>query len=188
MDLFKDCQTQFGLDIILRILIKGNGKIQTKPQTLADVQAWSSWFYRGEAQELSVSTDMKIHAIDPNKTGNQGSFLYKDEATGCEYVCGVIFLKMMMEVMKPCLVVDHHAKETELENMTLALFRNNVQALLTMMQEKRNKIDTLQKDGVKFGEQRFLTLIFDRLSIATCIDFKADIKAEKRKWIKDPTL
>eukprot|EP00957_Ditylum_brightwellii_P137903 10513893-Ditylum_brightwellii.AAC.1 len=32
------------------------------------------------------------------------SFLYKDEATGHEYVCGVIFLKMMMEVMKPHLV------------------------------------------------------------------------------------
>eukprot|EP00957_Ditylum_brightwellii_P150808 11482715-Ditylum_brightwellii.AAC.1 len=127
---------------------------------------------------------MKVHAINPNKTSNQGlvnhhkirlrrlsgalhfitknhlkrasynsfypkkgSFLYKDEATGREYVCGVIFLKMMMEVMKPNLVVDHQAKETELENMTLALFGNNAQTLLTMMQEKRNKIDTLQKDG-----------------------------------------
>ena len=27
-------------------------------------------------------------------------FLYKDEATGREYVCGLIFLKMMMEVTK----------------------------------------------------------------------------------------
>eukprot|EP00957_Ditylum_brightwellii_P060650 4604972-Ditylum_brightwellii.AAC.1 len=113
---------------------------------------------------------MKIHAINPNKTGNQGlvnchkirlcrlsgtlhfiaknhlkrasynslyphkgSLLYKDEATECEYVCRVIFLKMMMEVMKPHLVVDHRAKETELENMTLASFRNNIQTLLTMM-------------------------------------------------------
>eukprot|EP00957_Ditylum_brightwellii_P172634 13141903-Ditylum_brightwellii.AAC.1 len=73
---------------------------------------------------------------------------------------------MMMEVMKPHLVVDHQVKETELENMTLALFGNNVQTLLTTMQEKRNEIDTLQKDGVKFNEQQFLTLIFDRLSIA----------------------
>eukprot|EP00957_Ditylum_brightwellii_P124210 9468060-Ditylum_brightwellii.AAC.1 len=78
------------------IWTKGNGKIQTKPQTLAgvkhwdadlqefknslvdihsvnfdQVQAWSSWFYGGEAQDLSVLKDMKIHAIDPNKTGNQ---------------------------------------------------------------------------------------------------------------------
>eukprot|EP00957_Ditylum_brightwellii_P131816 10051890-Ditylum_brightwellii.AAC.1 len=73
-----------------------------------------------------------------------------------------------MEVMKPHLVVDHQAKETEMENMTLALFGNN--------------------DAVKFDEQQFLILIFDRLSIATCIDFKANIKTEKRKWIKDPTL
>eukprot|EP00957_Ditylum_brightwellii_P032263 2444039-Ditylum_brightwellii.AAC.2 len=56
------------------------------------------------------------------------------------------------------------------------------------MQKKRNMIDTLQKDGVKFDEQQFLTLIFDRLSIAMCIDFKANIKAEKRTLIKDPTL
>eukprot|EP00957_Ditylum_brightwellii_P162794 12396944-Ditylum_brightwellii.AAC.1 len=69
---------------------------------------------------------------------------------------------MMMEVMKPHLVVDHQAKETELENMTLALFGNNVRTLLTTMQDKHNKIGTLQKDG-------------------------DDIKAEKRKWIKDPT-
>eukprot|EP00957_Ditylum_brightwellii_P146539 11156448-Ditylum_brightwellii.AAC.1 len=77
---------------------------------------------------------MLIHAIDPNKTGNQGLvnrhkiclqrlsgalhfiaknhikrnsynsfypckelFLYKDESTDRDYVCGVIFLKMMME-------------------------------------------------------------------------------------------
>eukprot|EP00957_Ditylum_brightwellii_P036529 2766952-Ditylum_brightwellii.AAC.1 len=71
-----------------------------------------------------------------------------------------------MEVMKPHLVVDHQAKETELENMTLASFGNNVQTLLTTMQEKCNEIDTIQKDGVKFDEQQFLTLIFDRLSIA----------------------
>eukprot|EP00957_Ditylum_brightwellii_P131065 9997373-Ditylum_brightwellii.AAC.1 len=133
---------------------------------------------------------MKIHAIDPNKTRNQGlvnchkirlhrlsgalhfiaknhlkrasnnsfypckdSFLYKDEATGHEHVCGVIFLKMMIEVMKPHLMVDHQAKETELENMTVALFGNNLRTLLTTMQEKHNKIDALQKDGVKINEQ-----------------------------------
>eukprot|EP00957_Ditylum_brightwellii_P194673 14829113-Ditylum_brightwellii.AAC.1 len=71
-----------------------------------------------------------------------------------------------MEVMKPHLVLDHQAKEIELENMTLALFGNNVRTLLITMQEKHNKIDTFQKDGVKFDEQRFLILIFDRLSIA----------------------
>ena len=249
MDLFKDRQTHFGLDILLKIPTKGNGKAQTNPRTLAGVEhwdadlqdfksllvdihsvsldqvcAWSSWFYGGESQDLVASKDMLIHAIDPNKSGNQGlvnqhkirlrrlsgalhfiaknhlkrasynsfypnkdQFLFKDEVTGREYVCGLIFLKMMVEVMKPHLVVDHRAKETELEKMTLASCNNNVRTLLTSMQEKRNEIDTLRKDGVKYDEQRFLTLIFDCLSIVSCIDFKADVKAEKRKWIKDPT-
>eukprot|EP00957_Ditylum_brightwellii_P149650 11395567-Ditylum_brightwellii.AAC.1 len=70
MDLFKDCQTQFSLDILLRIPTKGNSKIHSV--NFDQVQAWSNWFYGGEAQELSVSKDMKIHAIDPNKTRNQG--------------------------------------------------------------------------------------------------------------------
>ena len=248
MDLFKDRQTQFGLDNILRIPTKGNGKIQKNPRTLGGVEhwdadlrdfknvlidvhsvtfdqvrAWSAWIYGGEAKELSLSNDMKIHAIDPNKVGNQGLvnrykirlrrlsgalhfiaknhlkrtsynsfyprkelFLYLDEATGREYVCGITFLKMMMEVMKPHLVVDHRAKETELEKMTLASYNNDVRTLLTSMQEKRNEIDTLRKDGVRFDEQRFLTLIFDRLLAAKCKDFLSDIKSERRKWVKDP--
>ena len=249
MDLFKDRQTQFGLDNILRIPTKGNGKIQANSRTLGgvehwdadlqdfknvlievhsvnleQVQAWSAWIYGGESKELSKTTDMKIHAIDPNKVGNQGLvnrykirlrrlsgalhfiaknhlkrasynsfyprkdlFLYMDEATGREYVCGIIFLKMMMEVMKPHLVVDHRAKETELEKMTLATHGNDVRTLLTSMQEKRNEIDTLRKDGVRFDEQRFLTLIFDRLLVAKCKDFLADLKSERRKWVKNPT-
>ena len=36
-------------------------------------------------------------------------------------------------------------------------------------------------------EQRFLTLVFDQLQLATCTDFKADTKSERRKWIKDST-
>ena len=39
---------------------------------------------------------------------------------------------------------------------------------------------------VGFNEQRFLTLIFDRLLTAKCTDFLADLKSEKRKWAKDP--
>eukprot|EP00957_Ditylum_brightwellii_P053598 4061021-Ditylum_brightwellii.AAC.1 len=42
MDLFKDRQTQFGLDILLRIPTKGNGKIQAKPRTLAGVEHWDA--------------------------------------------------------------------------------------------------------------------------------------------------
>ena len=112
-------------------------------------------------------------------------FLYKDEATSRQYVCGLIFLKLMMGVMKPHLVVDHREKEKELEKLTLASCDNDVRVLLTSMQEKRTEIDTLRKDGVTFDEQRFLTLIFDNLILANCTDFKADIKSEKRKWMKN---
>eukprot|EP00957_Ditylum_brightwellii_P078899 5998743-Ditylum_brightwellii.AAC.1 len=42
MDLFKDCQTQFSLDILLRILTEGNGKIQVKPCTLTGVKHWDA--------------------------------------------------------------------------------------------------------------------------------------------------
>ena len=249
MDLFKDRQTHFGLDILLRVPTTGNGRPQTNPRTLAGVEhwdadlqdfknllvdihsvsllqvrSWSGWFMGSESQDLVISPDMTIKAIDPNKTGNQGLvnrykirlrrlsgalhfiaknhlkrssynsfyprkdlFLYKDETTGREYVCGIIFLKLMIEVMKPHLVVDHRAKEKELEKMTLASYSGDVRRLLTSMQEKRDEIDTLRKDGVKFDDQRFLTLIFDRLSVAKCTDFTADIKAEKRKWVKDPS-
>eukprot|EP00957_Ditylum_brightwellii_P113765 8673509-Ditylum_brightwellii.AAC.1 len=38
MDLFKDHQTQLGLNILLRIPTEGNGKIQVKPQTLTGVK------------------------------------------------------------------------------------------------------------------------------------------------------
>ena len=67
--------------------------------------------------------------------------------------------------------------------MTLASYSGDVRHLLTSMQEKRDEIDTLRKDGVKFDDQRFLTLIFDRLSVSKCTDFTADLKAEKRKWV-----
>ena len=250
MDLFKDRQTVFGLDVLLRVPTLGLGRPSANPRTLVgvdhwdadlseyknilvdihsvtllQVRCWSGWFMGDENQDLLVSTDMKIKAIDPNKVGNQGLvnrqkirlrrlsgalhfiaknhikrssynsfyprkeiFLYKDEITGREFVCGIIFLKLMMEVMKPQLVVDHRAKEKELEEMTLASSNNDVRLLLTSMQEKRDEIDTLRKDGVKFDDQRFLTLIFDNLAIAKCTDFRADIKAEKRNWVKNPSL
>ena len=42
MDLFKDRQTQFGLDNILRIPTKGSGKIQANPRTLGGVDHWDA--------------------------------------------------------------------------------------------------------------------------------------------------
>ena len=97
MDLFKDRQMQFGLDPILSVPTGGDGAYAAAPCTLAgddfwdatltdhmdllkdihaltlpQVRAFSGWFMGGEAQTLSISSDMKIAAIDPNESGNVG--------------------------------------------------------------------------------------------------------------------
>ena len=53
------------------------------------------------------------------------------------------------------------------------------------MQEKKNEIDTLRKDGVKFDDQRFLTLVFDHLALAKYKYFCADFKCNKSAWSKE---
>ena len=60
---------------------------------------------------------------------------------------------MAMTVMKPQLVVDHQGKERELEELTLEKTGNDVRTYLTKMQEKRNEIDALRKNNVKFDNQ-----------------------------------
>ena len=47
---------------------------------------------------------------------------------------------------------------------------NNVRMLLTQMQEKKDDINTLRKYSVKFYEQIFLTLLFDKV-FATGYDY-----------------
>eukprot|EP00957_Ditylum_brightwellii_P059275 4499972-Ditylum_brightwellii.AAC.1 len=42
MDLFKDRQTQFGLDILLKIPTKGNGKAESAPCNLAGIDLWDA--------------------------------------------------------------------------------------------------------------------------------------------------
>ena len=54
-------------------------------------------------------------------------------------------------------------EKRELEELKLAKAVNNVCIYLTKMQEKRNKIDALSKDNVKFDDQRWLTLTFEQL-------------------------
>ena len=54
------------------------------------------------------------------------------------------------------------------------------------MQEKKNEIDTLRKDGVEFDDRRFLALIFDCLALAKSKDFRADVKRKESAWVKYP--
>ena len=87
--------------------------------------------------------------------------------------------------MKLQLVVDHQGREKDLKELTLTKAGNDVRAYLTKMQEKRNEIDTLRKDNVKFDDQRWLTLTFERLVKTGCSDFLEDVKRQLREWIKD---
>ena len=57
---------------------------------------------------------------------NKEKFVYKDEISGREITCGLILFKMALDVMKPQLVIDHRAKERDLESLTLENCSNNV--------------------------------------------------------------
>ena len=54
------------------------------------------------------------------------------------------------------------------------------------MQEKRNKIDALRKEKIKFDNQRWLTLTFEQLVKTGCSDFIEEVKRQQNEWIKDP--
>ena len=90
-----DCNTQFGLDIIMNVSTLGTGAVNVDPRnisrediwssdftnpinillqpqliSLEQVQALSEWFMDNEKSTLVTSTDMIITAIDTKKTGN----------------------------------------------------------------------------------------------------------------------
>ena len=94
---------------------------------------------------------------------NKDEFVYKDNITGRAITCGLTLPKMAMTAMKPQLVVDNKGKERELEELKLPKGGNDISAYLNKMQEKRNRIDAIRKDNVKFDKQRWLTLTFEQL-------------------------
>ena len=91
---------------------------------------------------------------------------------------------MAMSVIKLQLIINHKSKERDLKELTLAKSDNNLCNYLTKMQEKRNDIDSLWKDGVKFDEQRWLTLCFEQLAKTGYSDFLDNIKHQKSEWVK----
>ena len=111
-------------------------------------------------------------------------FTYSDEATGRSIVCGLILLKLSLDIMKPQVVVDHRVKETEMEGLTLAACGNNIRTYLTQIQERRIELDTLRKDS--YDMQRFMTLLFEALEESSCEDFLTDVKYQKLEWIRHP--
>ena len=94
--------------------------------------------------------------------------MYTEDVTSCTIVCGMILLKISMTTMNPQLVINHCEKDMDIENLSLALCGNNVRTLLTLMQEKKDDINTLRKYGVKFYEQIFLTILFDKVLATGC--------------------
>ena len=62
-----------------------------------------------------------------------------------------------------------------MEDLTIKPCENNVCTYPTNIKEMQNEIDSLQKDGIKYYEQRFLTPTFEELGNTTG-DFLADVK------------
>ena len=58
-------------------------------------------------------------------------YTYTDVVTGREIVGGLTFLKLMYEVIKPQLAVDHDTTEMRMEALTLSDCDNNVHTFLT---------------------------------------------------------
>ena len=50
----------------------------------------------------------------------------------------------------------------------------------------RNDIDSIQKDGINYNEQRFLTLTFNDLG-KTAGNFLPEVKRQCSEWVKNPS-
>ena len=90
-------------------------------------------------------------------------YTYTDVVTGREIVGGMTLLKLMYDVIKPQLTVDHHTTEMRMKVLTLSDCDNNVHTFLTKQKEKFLEIDQLRGDGVTYDPHRFTTLVFDEL-------------------------
>ena len=129
--------------------------------------------------QVSITSYNPFH---PKKS----KLIYTDDFSGRQITCGLILFMMVLEVMKPQLVIDHGAKERKMEDPTIDLCENNVCTYLTKMQDMQNEIYSLQKDGIKYNEQWFLTPTFDELK-KNAGDLIADVKPQRSYWLKKPS-
>ena len=72
-------------------------------------------------------------------------------------------------------------KEQEFEALTLMGHGNNVHLFLSVLPEKRNKIDFFLPTGGQFPSRQFNTTIFDQLKKSTCDDFPTNVKEAKAR-------
>ena len=108
-------------------------------------------------------------------------FEYKDEVSRRTYLCGLIKLKLVFDVINPQLVVDHTIKEQELENLSFVGCGNNVQTYLPSFQEKRNNINAALPDKEEYPAHRFNTTMFSQLEKSTCEDHLTEVKSAKSR-------
>ena len=88
---------------------------------------------------------------------------------------------MALQVINPQLVIEHQPKESKKEELTIKSCKNHVCTYLTNMQEMRNEINSLRKNGIKYNKQQFLTLIFDNLGKTAGV-FLANVKPQRSEW------
>ena len=103
-------------------------------------------------------------------------FLYTDEITDHKVSCGLIKIKMAIEIINPQLVVDHAIKEKELEALTLAACGMNAHTYLTSLQEKQNELNANLTKGEEYPVRQFNTNMFVQLKKASCDDFLTNVK------------
>ena len=100
-------------------------------------------------------------------------------------MCGLTLFMMVLQVMKPQMVIYYRSKEMGMEYLTIESCYNNVRTHLTKMQEMLNDIDSLQKYGIKYDGQRFLTITFNKMG-KKFWDLLADVKRQRSGWAKKP--
>ena len=127
-----------------------------------------------------------IRSIYTSLRPNQSIYLYEDEFSRRNIVCGIILLNMCFNVTKMQLVVNHFVKEKEVETLTLIGFGNNIPTFLTTLEEKRNEINSLFPVKEEFAAHQFTTIVFDNITKSICKYFLPNVNQAKIDWIKDP--
>ena len=104
-----------------------------------------------------------------------------EDAEGNKKFDGLIFLWIILNDIKPSMVVDVQDLEKELEDCTLLKQQNNVQILTKQMEKTWKEIKRL-KPGT-YDERRFLIQLFRDLLTTTNEDFERSVRNLKDMWV-----
>jgi len=111
---------------------------------------------------------------------DKAQFLYTCEVTGRKVYCGVILLRLMLNVIKPVIYINMRDLVAQLEGLTLLSCGNDVRELTTKMLELRQEIETQQGgDKSAMDDTRFISNLFRALNTMTNPDFKIIVKMKE---------